>query len=190
VTRLPAVLALLLGLLAATPAAAQATLEAAMAALAAVPRSTARFSEEKSIPELSSPLPSTGTLSWQAPDRLEKHTTWPAEETLRVEGDRLLLARPAQNIRQELSLDQSPEIRPFVEAIRATLAGDAATLRRFYDLSFRPEGDGWHMVLVPLSLRIRAVLQQVDVYGAGGAVRQVETRGNDGITRLRITPDP
>jgi hypothetical protein len=30
----------------------------------------------------------------------------------------------------------------------------------------------------------------VDVYGAGGVVRQVETRGNDGVTRLRITPDP
>jgi outer membrane lipoprotein-sorting protein len=173
-----------------TPAFAQATLEATMRALAATPASRATFSEEKSIPELSSPLPSTGTLSWQAPDRLEKHTTWPAEETLRVEGDRLLLARPAQNIRQELSLDQSPEIRPFIEAIRATLAGDAATLRRFYDLSFSPEGDGWHMVLTPLSLRIRAVLQQVDIYGRGGLVRTVETRGNDGLTRLTITPAP
>jgi outer membrane lipoprotein-sorting protein len=183
-----ALLAALLIALAATPASAQATLEDTMRALAATPASRATFSEEKSIPELSSPLPSTGTLLWQAPDRLEKHTTWPAEETLRVEGDRLLLARPAQNIRQELSLDQSPEIRPFIEAIRATLAGDAETLRRFYDLSFSPEGDGWHMVLTPLSIRIRAVLQQVDIYGRDGQVRQVETRGNDGITRLKITP--
>ncbi len=174
----------------ASPTWAQATLEGTMRALAETPSSRATFSEEKSIPELSSPLPSTGTLSWQAPDRLEKHTTWPAEETLRVEGDRLLLARPAQNIRQELSLDQSPEIRPFIEAIRATLAGDAATLRRHYDLSFRPEGEGWRMVLTPLSLRIRAVLQQVDITGSGGQVRQVETRGNDGITRLIITPAP
>ncbi|MFC7554511.1 LolA-related protein [Pseudoroseomonas wenyumeiae] len=141
-------------------------------------------------PRASSPLPSTGTLSWTAPDRLEKHTTWPAEETLRVEGDRLLLARPAQGIRQELSLDQSPEIRPFVEAIRATLAGDLATLRQYYEVSFSPEGEGWHMVLKPLSARIRVALQRVDIYGSGGFVRQVETRGNDGITTLRITPRP
>lgn len=174
----------------AAPAMAQATLDGTMKNLAAMRQGIAGFSEEKSIPELSSPLPSTGTLSWTAPDRLEKHTTWPAEETLRVEGDRLLLERPAQGIRQELSLDQSPEIRPFVEAIRATLSGDLATLRQYYEVAFSPEGEGWHMVLTPLSVRIRAALQRVDVYGRGGSLRQVETRGNDGTTILRITPRP
>jgi outer membrane lipoprotein-sorting protein len=174
----------------ATPAMAQTTLEGAMQALAGVRQGIAEFSEQKSIPELSTPLPSTGTLSWTAPDRLEKHTTWPSEETLRVEGDRLLLERPAQKIRQELSLDQSPEIRPFVEAIRATLAGDLPTLRQYYDVAFSPEGESWHMVLTPLSARIRVALQRVDIYGKDGFVHQVETQGNDGVTRLRITPRP
>jgi hypothetical protein len=174
----------------ASPALAEVTLDGTMQALAARRQGLAEFSEEKSIPELSSPLPSTGTLSWTAPDRLEKHTTWPAEETLRVEGNRLLLERPAQKIRQELSLDQSPEIRPFVEAIRATLAGDLPTLRQYYDVSFAPQAEGWRMVLVPLSPRIRIALQQVEIHGEGSAVLQVETRGSDGVTRLRITPRP
>jgi outer membrane lipoprotein-sorting protein len=182
--------ALLLGLCLAQPLAAETTLEGTMRALATVKQSTAGFSEQKSIPELSSPLPSTGTLSWTAPDRLEKHTTWPAEETLRVEGDRLLLVRPAQNIRQELSLDQSPDIRPFVEALRSTLAGDLPTLRMYYDVSYTTEVDGWHMVLTPLSSRIRIALQRVDIYGKDAVVRQIETTGSDGITRLRITPTP
>ena len=188
--RLRPLAAVLLSFTLAMPAMAQVTLDGAMKDLAGVRQGRAEFSEQKSIPELSSPLPSTGSLSWVAPDRLEKHTTWPTEEILRVEGDRLLLERPAQNLRQELSLDQSPEIRPFVEAIRATLAGDLETLRRYYEVSFSPEGEGWHMVLTPLSARIRVALQRVDIYGSRGFVRQVETRGNDGITSLRITPRP
>jgi hypothetical protein len=183
--------ALLLALAFAAPAfSAETTLEGTMRALAAVPRSSATFSEEKSIPELSMPLPSTGTLSWTAPDQLEKHTTYPIDETLRVRGDRLTLERPAQNMRRELSLDESPEIRPMVEAIRSTLAGDLATLRKYYDVSFGPAGEGWHMRLVPLSISIRAALQQVDIHGHAAAVQRVETRGNDGITRLLITPAP
>jgi outer membrane lipoprotein-sorting protein len=188
--KLRAILAFLGVLTMAVPASAQVTLEGTMRALAAVRSSSATFEEEKSIPELSMPLPSTGTLSWTAPDRLEKHTTYPIDESLRVEGDRLVMERPAQQMRRELSLDESPEIRPMVEAIRSTLAGDLPTLRKYYDVSFEPAGDGWHMVYVPISIRIRAALQRIDLYGSGGVVRQVETRGNDGITRLRITQTP
>jgi hypothetical protein len=172
------------------PALAETTLEGTMQALAAIREGNATFSEEKAIPELSAPLPSTGTLTWTAPDRLEKHTTWPTEEMLRIEGDHLLLIRPGQNIRQELSLDQSPDIRPFVEAIRSTMAGDLPTLRRYFEIDFRPDGEGWSMRLTPLSSRIRVALQGVDIQGKGSDLLRVETRGSDGITRLRITPAP
>ncbi len=159
-----------------------------MRALAARPRREGDFSEDKAIPELSAPLPSTGTLSWAAPARLEKHTTWPSEERLLIEGDRLVLERPAQNVRQELSLAQSPDLRPFVEAIRATMAGDLATLRTFYTIEFRAAGDAWHMLLTPLSMRIRAALQLVDIRGKGADILVIETRASEGTTRLRITP--
>ena len=172
------------------PAAAEATLEGTMRALAAQPHRQAAFSEEKAIPELSAPLPSTGTLSWSAPSRLEKHTTWPAEERLLIEGDRLLLERPAQNLRQELSLQQSPDLRPFVEAIRATMAGDLATLQQYYSIDFKPEGEGWRMLLTPLSMRTRAALQLFDFRGKGADLLSIETRASDGTTRLRITPRP
>jgi len=187
---LRSVAALLVVLALCQPASAETTLESTMQALAAVREAHATFSEDKAIPELSAPLPSTGTLTWIAPNRLEKHTTWPSEEVLRIEGDRLLLQRPGQNIRQELSLDQSPDIRPFVEAIRSTLAGDLPTLRKYFEVTFTPEGNGWRMQLTPLSIRIRAALQLVDLYGEGAQVLRVETRGSDGTTRLRITPRP
>ncbi len=171
------------------PARAETALEALMRRFAAVRTSRATFTEEKAIPELELPLPSRGTLSWQAPDRLEKHTTAPIEEILRVEGDRLTLERPQQDVRQTLSLDRSPEIRPLVEAIRATLAGDLATLRRHYAIAF--EGDsagGWRMVLTPLSPRVLAAVQRITLAGRGAAILSVESQQGGGVSRMRIEP--
>lgn len=176
----------------ATPALAQpsTTLEGVMAALAARRESRAEFTESKEFPELSAPLPSAGTLSWSAPDRLEKHTTYPMEEILRVERDRLLLSRPAQGIQREMGLDDTAELRPLVESIRSTLAGDLATLRQHYEVGFRSEGEGWVMRLLPRSLRVRAALQSVEVRGRGAEILSVVTRGNEGETRMAIAPRP
>jgi outer membrane lipoprotein-sorting protein len=173
-----------------SPAHAETPLEALMRRFAAVRTSRATFTEEKAIPELELPLPSRGTLSWQAPDRLEKHTTTPIEEILRVEGDRLTLERPQQDVRQTLSLDRSPEIRPLVEAIRATLAGDLATLRRHYAVAFEGDpADAWRMVLTPLSPRVLAAVQHITLAGRGAAILSVESQQGGGVSRMRIEPE-
>ncbi|HWL79457.1 MAG TPA: outer membrane lipoprotein carrier protein LolA [Roseomonas sp.] len=186
--------ALRLAALLAWPGAALAqatpTLQAVMAALAARRSGEADFTETKQIPELDEPLRSTGTLAWMAPDRLEKHTLAPVEEILRVEGDRLSLARPAQNLQRSMGLDDVPEIRPLVESIRATLAGDLPTLQRHFEIEFRPEATGWRMWLTPRSLRVRAALQSVEVAGRGGELTSLVTQGNEGTTRLVISPRP
>ena len=173
------------------PALADTPLETLMHGFAAVRTSRADFVEEKALPELHLPLPSTGTLSWSAPDRLEKHTTDPIEEILLVEGDRLTFERPNRNLRQVLSLDQSPEIRPLVEAIRSTLAGDLPTLQRHYEIEFEgAPGAAWEMRLTPRSLRVRVAVQRVVLAGRGAAVLSVDTEGGEGTTRMRITPRP
>jgi hypothetical protein len=171
------------------PARAQAGLEALMRAMAAVPQRQDRFSEDKVIPELDLPLPSTGVLRWQAPDRLEKHTTAPIEERLRVQGSRMAYERPDRGIAREFGLDEQPELRALVESIRATLAGDLPALRRHYDIRFEgaPDGD-WRLVLTPFSLRVRAAVQRIRLGGRGAQILSVETEGGGGVTRMRITP--
>ena len=167
----------------------EAGLEALMRAMAAVPQREDRFAEDKVVPELDLPLPSTGTLRWQAPDRLEKHTTAPIEERLRVQGGRMLYERPDRGLRREFGLDEQPELRALVESIRATLAGDLATLRRHYEVRFEGAAEGpWRLVLVPLSPRVRAAVQRIGIAGRGPQVLLVETEGGGGVTRLRITP--
>ena len=183
---------LLLALLALAPAARaeDPALTRLMQGFAAETRSEAHFTEEKAIPELDLPLPSEGTLRWQAPDRLEKHTTSPIDELLRVEGGRLLYARPDRGIRREFGLEEQPEMRALVEAVRGTLAGDLAALRRHYEIGFTPEGPDapWRMVLTPLSVRVRAAVQRILVSGRGPQVRRIETEGGGGVTRMQINP--
>lgn len=165
-----------------------AAIDDVLRGFAAIPRSTARFAEERVMPELDLPLPSRGTLSWQAPDRLEKHTTEPAEEILRIQGDTLTLERPGRGERQSLLLDRAPEIRPLVEAVRATLAGDRATLERHHEVAFSGTVDAWRMVLVPRSPRTRAAVQRLALSGSGAAIRTVETQGGGGTSRMTIEP--
>jgi hypothetical protein len=181
--------ALLLTLaLPATAAADEAALVAQMAALAAVRQRRSRFTEERAIPELDVPLPNSGTLFWQAPDRLEKHTLSPFEERLTVSGPRLTYERPDRGIRRDFSLSEQPEMQALVEAVRSTLAGDLATLRRHYEVGFEAwPGDAWRLVLTPLALRVRGAVQRIVVTGTGDAVTGVDTEGGGGVTRMRIT---
>lgn len=167
---------------------AQDALAQVMAALAAVRESQARFVEEKDLPELDRPLTSRGTLSWRAPDRLEKHTSEPFEERLLVEGDWLLLERPDRGASQTVMLDTAADIRPLVEAIRATLAGDAATLRQYFQLDFSGDLARWRMVLTPLSARVLAAVQRIVIEGEAASVLVVETQGREGRSRLMATP--
>lgn len=167
---------------------AQDAMATVMAALAAQRDTRAVFVEEKELPELDRPLIARGTLAWRAPDRLEKHTTEPFEERLLIEGDRILLERPDRGVRQDIALDTAPEIRPLVEAIRATHAGDAATLRRHFRVAFSGDAARWRMVLTPLSSRVLAAVQRIVIAGEGGAVRLFETQGREGHSRMMVTP--
>jgi outer membrane lipoprotein-sorting protein len=174
------------------PLAAQTAdpLGSVMAAFRAVPSSNATFVEEKEVPELDRPIVSRGTLAWRAPDRLEKRTTEPAPELFLVEGDRLTLERPQRGLRETIALDTAPEIRPLVEALRATLAGDIATLRQHHEVSFSGEPARWRIVLVPRSLRLRGAVQRITLEGSAGFLAMVETQGNEGRTRLMASPVP
>lgn len=166
-----------------------ASVEDVMRGLAAVRESRAAFSETRSIPELDGVLPSRGTLSWRAPDRVEKHTTEPVEERLTVAADTLTIER--RGARQVLNLDAAPEVRAMVEAIRGTLAGDLARLSAFYDVRFAEPGDGgWRLALYPRSTRLASAVQAIIITGRAARITTVETQERGGITRMMIEAQP
>jgi hypothetical protein len=144
-----------------------------MALMAEVSSTRETFTETKSLAILTEPLVLTGNLSYARPDRIEKHVLSPYDERLTVEGDNLTLINKEGTKR--IAVRSHPVISAFVEAIRATLAGDVAALRRFYHV--RLEGDRRHWILT---------LRPFDQHAAEH-VRFIKFSGTESrMTRLHI----
>ncbi len=177
-----ALLTFLLGVLAAVAGARAAdpplAFEPLMAALAKNGPGTVRFRETKSSALLKAPVESSGTLTYAAPARLEKRTLAPREERFAVDGETALIEYPArsagENRRIELRLGEYPAIKAFVESIRGTLAGDLASLRRYYRVELDGLWSDWRLHLLPSDPQLADVVQKVTIGGAGGEVRRIE----------------
>jgi hypothetical protein len=163
-------------------------LDQVMARLAAAPARRARFVEDKTFPQLTTPLRSDGMLAFRKPDHLEKDTTAPTPEKLVVDGGRLIIDQPGQPPRV-VELGSEPAIRTLVDTIRAALSGDLATLRRSYDVTGSGTAADWQMVLHPRDPALAKLVREVQLAG-GTDLRRVETITSDGATdTLTITPE-
>jgi hypothetical protein len=168
---------LLLGSAVGVPALAAFGFDELMATLARHKSGEARFSEERVVSGLDQPLRYTGTMSFSA-DRLERQTLTPRRESFVVEGNEVTLQR-GERVRR-LTLDSMPELAAMVAALRGTLSGDAALLRRY----FKPSVDGaaarWTLTLVPLDFQLLGVVRQLRIDGMHADVRVVELQLADG----------
>jgi hypothetical protein len=145
------------------------------------------FVEQQFIAILDHPVESSGVLSYDAPDRLEKRTLKPHEESLVLAGGILTVQRGRS--RRVLDLHTYPQALPFVESIRATLAGDRAALERVFHLDFTGELAHWSLALVPLDRQMLKSVAEVRIEGAQDQLLKVEIRQPDGDRSLMsLTP--
>lgn len=161
-----------------------------MARLATVRESRARFVEEKTLAALDRPLRSEGWLLYRRPAFFEKTTTAPIQESVMVDGDRLSLVSAGQPPRL-LDLGAEPGLHALVDAVRGTLAGDLATLRRSYRVTFEGDPSGWRLTLVPLGEPLARLLREVVVAGTGtnlGEVRFLQANGDRSVMTIRPGP--
>ena len=172
---------LILALLAAgtvTPAAADPALAQLMQLLAARQHRHATFTEVQQLAMLEGPLSSSGELFYDAPDRLEKRTLKPQPESL-VLDHAVLTARRGHHV-QVLELAAYPQVVPFVESIRATLAGDQAALERYFTLDFSGDVAQWTLQLKPKDPAVARSVQSITLSGEREALQRVEIRQGDG----------
>jgi len=170
------------GLLSTGIASAQGTwgITQLMQSLAQVKAASSRFVERKTLHMLSEPIIASGTLRYVAPDEVEKLTLSPARERLVVKGDSLTFegGSPAQS--RTMSLAANPEVAAIVEGIRATLAGDLATLDRFYRVQLSGNAGDWQLSLEPKQPAVQKFISSIRIAGAGNAIRSVATTETDG----------
>ena len=147
----------------------------------------ARFTEQRFVHGLEGPLDASGTLSFDAPDKLVRRTLSPRVETMAVEGNTLTLSRGGRN--RTLALDSMPELLGLVEAMRGTLTGDGATLQRYFRSTVSGSPAKWTLDLAPLDSRLAAQVRSMRISGRASDVLSLEMEfvGGD-RSSMNITP--
>jgi hypothetical protein len=157
-------------------------LDQVLAMLAMRQHGRVEFIEQQFLAVLSHPIESSGELRYDAPDRLEKRTLKPRAETLLLSGEVLTVERA--HSRRVMDLHAYPQVLPFVESIRATLAGDRKALERLFRLEFAGSVSRWTLTLVPLESKVKQSVSQVRIEGAQDQLLKVEIRQPDGDRSL------
>jgi hypothetical protein len=165
-----------------------ADLDAVMSLLAMRRHGRVEFVEQQFLAILDHPVESSGELRYDAPDRLEKRTLLPHPEDLVLAGGVLTMERGGRS--RVLDLQRYPQIQPFVESIRATLAGDRSALERIFHVDFAGNVQRWSLTLVPLDGRLARNVKQVQIDGSRDQLLRVEIRQADGDRSLMTLRAP
>lgn len=158
-----------------------------MGLLAQTKAGEARFVEQRHVQGLGRPLASSGTLSFTAPHRFARQTLLPRPEAMVVDGNQVTLTRNGRS--RQMALDAVPEMALLVQAVRGTLTGDAAALRRAFKLSLNGQLAQWSLQLEPQDARLAAAVSYIHVTGRRGELRGVEVQMADG-DRSVMTIEP
>lgn len=178
---------LLLGMLAVSAAEPPAAFDEVLSLLATRRHGHATFTEVHEMAMLKAPLTSSGELFYDAPDHLEKRTLAPRSETLVLEHGVLTAQRGTR--RHVLELSAYPQLVPFVESIRATLAGDRAALEHHFTIEFSGDATHWGLTLTPRDPEVARSVREIRMAGETDDIRTVEIRQVDGDRSvMTITP--
>jgi outer membrane lipoprotein-sorting protein len=172
------------------PASADADdLAALMQSLAARRHGQVDFVEQHFVAMLKRPVESFGVLTYEAPHHLEKRTIEPRPETLVIDGNELTIERKGHT--HVLDLSAYPSILPFVESVRATLAGDLPALERDFRVDFNGTLDRWTLTLTPRDANVARTVSRVRIDGAHEKLLEVEileANGDRSLMSLRDHP--
>lgn len=159
--------------------AAEWTLPELMQQLALQKSGKASFTEKKYMAILDRPLESSGELSFEAPDRLEKRTLKPRPEALVLDGDKLTVTM-ADKRPMNVRLQDHPEVAAVVESIRGTLSGDLPALQKNYSVEFSGSSGKWQLLLTPVQSAVAKIVRQIRISGADANIRSISFEQADG----------
>jgi hypothetical protein len=173
---------------AALAAAAPPALDELLALLRQRQHGHVSFTEVHTLSMLKEPLTSSGELFYEAPDHLEKRTLKPAPESLVLEHGVLRAQRGHRT--RVIEVADFPDVAPFVESIRATLAGDRAALEHYFDLDFEGDLGHWTLRLKPKDPSVAKSVADITLSGERDVIATVAIRQSDGDhSLLTIGPE-
>ena len=193
VPRWPALLALAALLAVSPPIAHPASddLQELMRLLAARRHGQVDFVEQHFLAVLKRPVESFGVMTYDAPHRLEKRTVEPRPERLVLDGDEITVERKGHT--HVLELAAYPSLLPFIESLRATLAGDLPALERAFNVDFAGNVERWTLTLYPRDSKVSSTVSRVRIDGSRDVLSKVEifeANGDRSLMTLREHPAP
>ena len=192
-TRWPALLALA-ALLAVSPPIVRSSsddLQELMSLLAARRHGQVDFVEQHFLAVLKRPVESFGVMTYDAPHRLEKRTVEPRPERLVLDGDEITVERKGHT--HVLELAAYPSLLPFIESLRATMAGDLPALERAFNVDFAGNVERWTLTLYPRDSKVSSTVSRVRIDGSRDVLSKVEifeANGDRSLMTLREHPAP
>ena len=123
---------------------------------------TARFTETTTSSLLTKPLVARGRLAVERPSRVVLRYTDPEVRVVLIDGDRMTMAWPSQNLKQvtDIGSAQGRVQKYFVN-------GTAADLRRQFDIEDHGTSDRpgtYYVTMVPKRKQIREDLARLDLW--------------------------
>ena len=143
-----------------------------MTLLGQVEQSTVAFEETKHLAALTAPLVRRGTLRFERPDRMEMQVKSPFYERLAIAGNTLTIENKRGT--RQVDLAGQPGAAAWVASIRATLAGDRATLARHFAIQLNGSAARWTLMLDPLDASLASVIRRITIDGAQARLSRIE----------------
>ncbi len=169
--------------------AAPASFGAFLRAMSSLEGLEARFTEEKTLSLLTTPLRSTGTLYYHPSGRLLRRVEAPRASSVLVSERHVRIEREGRV--EEIDLGERPEVQPLVESLLWLLAGDEARLRATYTVGYEAGVDDdaarFSLTLRPRGDALRRILTEMRVSGRGRAVERIEVdeaNGDRSVTTI------
>lgn len=151
-----------------------------MRSLASVKSASANFTERKNIAILNAPLVVTGTLTYVAPDRMEKITTAPIPERFVLDGTKITVTTGADQQTHIFSTTDAPQIEGLTEGILGTLAGDLPSLEQVYEVQFSGGAASWQIVLLPKNNEVKKMIAWMAIRGTENRIQSIDTQSANG----------
>ena len=155
-----------------------------MEKLAGVPASSDSFTETRHSALLSGPLVLKGSLVYRRPDRLEKNVLSPYEERTVIAGASVTIENRTLGQTRTYSLSSSATASALVESMRATLAGDRASLERHYGVALEGSLAAWTMSLTPREQKLASLVKRIQIAGSNERVMRIEIEEASGDRSL------
>jgi hypothetical protein len=182
------IVALIPALLAASPPPPSAPTPETAALIARLQRpapADTAYVEARFVSVLKQPLVLHGQLHYGGDGELGKNVEQPYHEATTISGGRVEVQR-AGKPPQHFALERAPELQALLAAFSALLAGDAATLARYYAIESRTEGESFTLTLTPRLPELARHLRTVVVDGRGNEPQCFSLQQADGDASVML----